>query len=206
MINGIVFDFGGVVQKLVDDRIKAVIKRNLNVCKQDFDKIFDTKLPYVQKGHMTEREFLLELGSEGQNSLPDDCIDWFIEPYMNDSLLYPEIAKLLDLLVDHDCTLSLLSNTIPSHINLNRSRGNFHWFGDNCFLSCETGKLKPEPDAYSYVSEELGIPLSRLLLIDDSSENVNQAGIMGMNVLLHKSETTNVSNIEISLNKYGVLI
>nr|ADE77071.1 unknown [Picea sitchensis] len=55
------------------------------------------------------------------------------------------------------------------------------------FSSCETGKRKPEIEAYLEVSKHLGVPPSSCLFIDDRLANVEVASKLGMAGILFKN-------------------
>lgn len=55
------------------------------------------------------------------------------------------------------------------------------------FSSCETGKRKPEIEAYLEVSKHLGVPPSSCLFIDDRLANVEAASKLGMAGILFKN-------------------
>jgi len=48
------------------------------------------------------------------------------------------------------------------------------------FVSSEIGRRKPEPAAFHYVAEAIGMPLESILFFDDATENIEGARAVGM--------------------------
>lgn len=55
------------------------------------------------------------------------------------------------------------------------------------FNSCEMGLRKPEAAAFRAISEEIGVPLDRILFFDDTAVNVEAAVTIGMPAVLVRS-------------------
>ena len=48
------------------------------------------------------------------------------------------------------------------------------------FLSCEIGLRKPDPEAFTWVSQRIGMPPQRIAFFDDTAENVAGARTAGL--------------------------
>jgi len=55
---------------------------------------------------------------------------------------------------------------------------------DRIFVSHEIGLRKPEPAAFEHVACEIGVPLQRILFLDDTRANVDAAHALGMGTVL----------------------
>lgn len=53
---------------------------------------------------------------------------------------------------------------------------------ERIFVSAEMDAVKPDPAIYSEVADELGIPLDRMVFIDNKSENTDAAAALGVTV------------------------
>lgn len=51
---------------------------------------------------------------------------------------------------------------------------------ERVFVSAELGLLKPEPAIYEHVAHELGIPLGRMVFVDNKASNVEGATALGV--------------------------
>lgn len=66
-------------------------------------------------------------------------------------------------------------------------------------ISAEIGKSKPDPAAYRFVLEKLGLPAEAVLFIDDRVENVAAAQALGLQGIHHKDTTATLSALRIVL-------
>lgn len=105
-------------------------------------------------------EFLLELES------------WLRDPY-------PGAAALLVSLQGRT-RLALLSNTNAVHWGKVARPSGLAGYFEVCFPSHVTGRLKPDADAFTNVSTRMGVPVERILFLDDSPINVAAAIATGM--------------------------
>lgn len=69
--------------------------------------------------------------------------------------------------------VALLSNTNPLHWGV--LRGEFESAFDRCFLSYQTGGLKPDPAAFAAVEAALGVSPAEVLFFDDNAHNIEVA-------------------------------
>jgi glucose-1-phosphatase len=82
----------------------------------------------------------------------------------------------------------LFSNTNPAHYQLWSVR-----YAEALrplrrrFISCEMGLRKPEPEAFEHVAREIGVPLERLLFLDDTEANLEAARRLGVKTVLVRS-------------------
>ena len=53
-------------------------------------------------------------------------------------------------------------------------------FFERVFVSAEMDAIKPDPAIYSEVAAELGIPLDRMVFVDNKSENTDAAATLGV--------------------------
>lgn len=99
---------------------------------------------------------------------------------------FPGVVQLLDVL-KNNYKLACLSNTNPAHIASLRQRSDILDHLDHCFLSHETGLVKPDREAFAHVVEVLGLGPSDILFIDDRVKNVAAAREAGLNAFAANS-------------------
>jgi putative hydrolase of the HAD superfamily len=58
---------------------------------------------------------------------------------------------------------------------------------ERVFVSSEIGSIKPDPKAFLYVAEQLGIESDECILIDDSERNIISAKQLGMKGIVFKN-------------------
>lgn len=96
--------------------------------------------------------------------------------------LLPGVAPLLDDLRAAGAPLYALSNYPPWWTLIEEALGLSRWL-DWRFVSCRTGRRKPEPAAYLGAAAALGLPPTACLLVDDRQGNVDAALAVGMPAL-----------------------
>lgn len=110
--------------------------------------------------------------------------DEFIRRFENwPDELYEGIPGLLDR-VASGYTLALLSNTNPLHWNRSDIGPILEPRFDKLFLSWQTGKLKPDADAFEDVVDYYGVGPGSILFLDDNSLNIQAATACGMRAVL----------------------
>jgi HAD superfamily hydrolase (TIGR01509 family) len=200
----LVFDFGGVVQELMDDAIIRSLVEKLGSPFDQFLAYYKKALPQVQVGRVSEEQFLSDLNKSMGNTTSPLSSDLLISPFLDGSHLYPEMTRLLDELQEKKVEIAVLSNTIPSHARLNRQRNNYHWFGENVFLSCEIGLLKPDPESFEYVANQLDRQQKQLILIDDNEKNIASARAVEITALRHDSKIMPIDRLKVALRNLGI--
>jgi glucose-1-phosphatase len=92
------------------------------------------------------------------------------------------MARALDLLRQLSAAymLGCLSNTNVVHWQRGRAVMQLDTLFDCTFVSCETGLLKPDGEAFQHVIQHTGYSPERILFFDDSQRNVDSAAATGM--------------------------
>jgi HAD superfamily hydrolase (TIGR01509 family) len=131
-------------------------------------------------------------GFERGRLTPEEFADAFLDEFRLD--LGP--AELLRELHDFiggplEGALELLDELRPRYLVACLSNTNrLHWPGmfrrmgllerfERAFVSCETGFLKPDPEAFEHVCRELDLPPREILFFDDARLNVEAARALG---------------------------
>ncbi|MFE0156674.1 HAD family hydrolase [Nonomuraea sp. NPDC059007] len=91
----------------------------------------------------------------------------------------PEMVALVNELADEGRTLGLLSNIIEDLVPVWERTDWLRRFAARTF-SCRIGVAKPDPRAYEVAAGQLGVPMERILFLDDSEANVRAAREVGM--------------------------
>ncbi len=91
----------------------------------------------------------------------------------------PGTLDLIEELHDGGTRLAILSNAGFDFSSPFR-RSPMAQFFERVFVSAEMDAVKPDPAIYSEVAAELGIPLNRMVFIDNKSENTDAAAALGV--------------------------
>lgn len=82
--------------------------------------------------------------------------------------------------------LGCLSNNEEVHWNLLKEKYQAEQWFDRCYLSHEIGMIKPDPEIYLHVLDDLGLKPATILFFDDNPECVEGARRAGMQSRLAK--------------------
>jgi len=175
--DAVLFDLGGVLVELGDPN--DVFGWDGSVGRDDFWRRWLAS-PAVRRfdaGRIDTDTFVRELLAELDLPLTPERFlksfqGWVKGPYAGALPLLQALAP--------DYTLAYLSNVNALHWE--RLRGETALFGpfDAGFPSFEIGRLKPDPEAYRYVLDALGVRAERVVFLDDNQPNVDGARAVGM--------------------------
>lgn len=201
-IDTIIFDYGNVLCPVYNDYIKADIAKTLNLDLTLVEQAWNTLLPDLGVGKITEAEFWTKF------------IDFTkcTEPLPSDSLLSRQLIKryapftttqhTILHLKDHGYKLGVLSNTISAHVEYPKSQGLFDPFLVTIF-SHEVGVRKPDPTIYQLALDRLGSNPKQSVFIDDLLENVQAAISLGIHGIVFTNDTQlrkDLANLGINMN------
>ena len=182
-IDALLFDLGGVVIDVDFDRVFAswadTVNQKFETIKSRFD--FDSQYERHERGEIEASEYFASL----RNILGIDITDdEFIEGW--NSIYVGEIPGIAKLLSDIKKKLPIYSFTNSNETHQRvwsiRFKNILNLF-ENVFVSSEIGKRKPEPEAFRFISDEIGLKPENILFLDDSIEHVMGARAVGMNAV-----------------------
>jgi HAD superfamily hydrolase (TIGR01509 family) len=147
-------------------------------------------------GGMSEEEFLPRFFADGRAYDHDALVRAFREGFR----LLDGVEELLRELALAGVRPHLLSNypvwyrTIEERVKLSR-------FAEWSFVSCDTGRRKPDPEAYLHAARTLERAPSECLFVDDVERNVVAAARLGMRTV----RFVGASELRRELVRHGVL-
>ena len=169
----LLLDLGGVLADLGD----PVAAMGLDVPAEEFWGTW-VNAPVVrafETGQIQEQEFFEAVGA--QVGLAGDSAEkrfhaWQLRPFAGLEAFIKDAAERFEL--------ALLSNTNPIHwAQITAVTPVFSTFAA-LFLSYETGRFKPEADAFEQVIEHFGIAPASIVFYDDTARNVEAARKLGI--------------------------
>ncbi len=197
----IIFDLGNVVINISFDKIfeywAKMSGRDANELKQKFE--FDEMYQQFERGEVKSFTYRKYISEKLELYLSDDEFDnGWNNIYLN---VAPGIVRLLRDL-KFWFRLIALTNTNEIHIQKWKLKyasllSNF----EKVFCSSEIGARKPEKKAYEIVLQYLKLEPNSVVLLDDSSKNVNTASDIGIKGVLVKSHNQIIDE----LKKLGIL-
>jgi putative hydrolase of the HAD superfamily len=194
MKKAIIFDMGGVLVDLDIPGCKQYFKTELG-----YDEIETVLDPCHQKGIFGQLEEGLLSGDEFRRIVKEGSRPGVTDEDVNQAMykilvgIEPyKIDMLHRLAKDYD--LYILSNN--NEISIVCSAGMFKDAGfgldtyfKKCYMSYEMKVLKPAAAFYQVVMDDIGLPPSKMLLIDDSQLNVDAAVAAGLPAIYYKPGT-----------------
>ena len=188
-ITTIIFDLGGVILNLDQDRTLRAFKR-LGI---DMDEIneMSTIFSDFETGKMNANDFRQVI----MTHLKSPATEIEVDAAWNAMLLDLPAERLTYLkFLRKNFKVHLLSNTNSIHIEafnnyLLEEHPNLDWFAqfDKVYYSYEIGLRKPNKDIYEFVLQENNLKPHECLFIDDLKANLNGAGHLGMHTIWAKN-------------------
>jgi HAD superfamily hydrolase (TIGR01509 family) len=179
-IRALLFDLGGVVIDIDFDRVftswAGYANQSLKTIKSRF--AIDSYYERHERGEIEAAEYFNSLRkSLGINITDNEFEEGWNSIYVGE---IPGIAKLLSD-VKEKCPIHSFTNSNKLHqLVWSKKFESILGLFQNVFVSSEMGKRKPEPDAFRFISAEIGLKPKNILFFDDSIENVEGAKSVGM--------------------------
>jgi putative hydrolase of the HAD superfamily len=179
-IEALLVDLGGVIIELDWDRVFAHWARCAGQPVEPIRARFSFDDPYQrhERGEIDARAYYQSLRTSLGLAITDDDFDigW-------KALFTGEISETVDLLhrLEARIPMYLFSNTNAAHQAAwaTRFAGALTPFTAT-FVSSEIGLRKPTPESFLHVADAIGLPPGRILFLDDTLENIEGAGAVGM--------------------------
>jgi putative hydrolase of the HAD superfamily len=188
-ITTIIFDLGGVILNLDQDRTLRAFKR-LGVDLEDINEM-STIFSDFEVGKINANDFRQAIMTHLKGNATENEIDaaW------NAMLLDLPTERLTYLkFLRKNFNVHLLSNTNSIHIDafnkyLLDEHPNLDWYAqfDKVYYSYVIGLRKPNKDIYEFVLHENNLKPHECLFIDDLKANLNGAGHVGMHTIWAKN-------------------
>jgi glucose-1-phosphatase len=191
-IDALLFDLGGVIIDLDVNRIITTWAANAKCDEAElrarYTFVADPYYKRHEKGEISANDYFASL----RNSLDIDISDEaFLEGW--NAIFLDEVPGIAALLEGAAKTWPLyaFTNSNPAHEaywsrRYAKTLGHFR----HVFVSSTIGLRKPDAEAFAHITNETGIPATRMMFFDDSLENVEGArrcGLQAVHVTSQKS-------------------
>ena len=155
-------------------------RMNFNYKKKNSLKNFTKIIQKFQLEEINEKEFWHAIGKELESkklmNLNESLLNRIFQKRcsLNNSMI--NLSKELS---QKDITVGILSNTEPASYSVMENLTSLDHF-EYKFLSYTIGHLKPEPEIYRHVIDNIPFPKEELFFIDDLKSNVESARSEGI--------------------------
>ncbi len=197
MIEGVIFDWGGV---LIDDPRPALMRycaKALGVSEETYTKAHSKFMDDFQRGLLSEEQFWTKVCAELKRPKPKEQSLWG-DAFRTAYSPRPQVFSLVSSLRKNGCKTALLSN---AEVPAKQFFGELQYdMFDVAVFSCVEGIIKPDRKIYEITVAELGLRPEQTAFIDDRIENVNGAKDAGLIAILFR----NVEQVRVELAQLGV--
>ena len=179
-ISCVLFDLGGVIVNWHNSWFIQEVSKEFQLSQEKLSKEFNKNLTNISTGKIVEKEFWHIIGKELESSklmnYEESLLDKIFRKHvsLNNSMI--ELSKTLS---QKGITVGILSNTEHVTFSVVENLLSIEHFKHK-FLSYKIGLLKPEPEIYQYVIENIPFPKEELFFIDDLKSNVESARLEGI--------------------------
>lgn len=199
-IKAIVFDLGGVIA--VTDRQEMIlfIAKSLGISPKEASKALIGLKETSLKGdtdndYWVNEEYWIQYTRAKKIKLPHHWIEKLNEHRLKSVREMPGMLDLVKNLKKQGYQVALLSNVRRSQAIIKRKLGYYDLFNPT-ILSYEIKMRKPRLSAYCYLLQQLNLPASEVIFIDDKLENVAAAKSVGINAILFKNPRQLVNSLK----------
>ena len=179
-ISCVLFDLGGVIVNWHNSWLIQDVSDEFQLQEEKLSKEFYKNLPEISTGKINEKEFWHTIGKKLESkklmNLNESLLDKIFRKRcsLNNSMI--NLSKELS---QKDITVGILSNTEPASYSVMENLTSLDHF-EYKFLSYNIGHLKPEPEIYHHVIDNIPFPKEELFFIDDLKSNVESARSEGI--------------------------
>jgi len=193
-IRAVIFDFGGVLVRMIDDRPRLALAKQLGVPLSRIDDLvfFSESAQRASRGeinvgmHWNAVREALGIRSEDMPKFLEqywsaDDVSWDLLDYIR--TLRPQYK------------VGLLSNAWDDLRQTMHNRWNIDGLFDELIISAEVGLVKPDPRVFQLAVGRLKIEPAQALFIDDMSVNVEAARQEGLEAIQFLNTQQTITDI-----------
>jgi putative hydrolase of the HAD superfamily len=177
----VLFDMFGVLARHQSEEGRDRLVRAAGAPAPAFWEAYWARRPSYDRADVTASEYWRGVGEDLGAHFGRDRIAELVEADVASwSAVDETMVALVEELAASGRRIGLLSN-IPEELAVHYEA--HHPWLDNFHVrafSCRIRRAKPEPDAYRWCQEALGLEPGRILFVDDRGENVRAAQALGM--------------------------
>ncbi len=197
------FDYGEVISRSPSEADKAALLA-VAACGEEFWDPYWSHRDGLDQGTLTIPEYWALVAAElGVTWTASTVHALWIADFRSWWSLEPGTLDLIEELHEGGTRLAILSNAgfdFGSGFRLSPMGA----FFERVFVSAEMDAIKPDPAIYSDVADELGIPLDRMVFVDNKSVNTDAAAALGVTTHHFLGGATGVEGLDAFLRSLAV--
>src|SRR4030066_464775 len=178
-IQAVIFDFGGVLVGMIDDRPRRKLAEQLGVSLSHLDNLVFFSAS-AQKASLGEIDVEMHWKAVGEAlGIKEEAMPQFLQQYWSaDDVNWGLLDFIRSLRPRYK--VGLLSNAWDDLRQTMHNRWNIDGLFDEMIISAEVGMTKPNPRIFHLVVERLGVQPGEAVFIDDILTNVEAARREGL--------------------------
>lgn len=182
MKRAVIFDFGGVLVKTLDQSARHAWDDRLGLARGSVERIVHGSEAWreAQLGRLSVADYWAAVAH--QLHLSDAEVRQLAEDYFSRDALDSALIDFIRQLRAAGHAVALLSNDSPALMDKLRLLGIADLF-DPIIISANIGVMKPDARAYQAVLDALRIPPGQAVFIDDIPANVSGAQVLGIHAV-----------------------
>jgi epoxide hydrolase-like predicted phosphatase len=185
MSYAIIFDFGGVLMKTLDYSYRHAWDDRLQLPRGSVERVVHGSVSWrhAQVNQLGIEEYWQDVAQ--QLKLDDEALTALQTDYFKGDSLDAELIDLIKSLKAKGVRIGLLSNdalSLRAKLALLEIADLF----DPLIISADIGVMKPAPEAFQAVLDQVSLPPERVLFIDDLPENISGANAVGIKGILYQ--------------------
>jgi epoxide hydrolase-like predicted phosphatase len=193
-IQAVIFDFGGVLVQMVDNRARLRLAEQLGIPLSQLDDLvlFSDSAQKASRGEITVGMHWEAVG-EALGIQPED-MPGFLEQYWSSDDVNWELLDTIRKLHPR-YKVGLLSNAWDDLRKTMHERWNIDGLFDELIISAEVKMVKPDPRIFQLTVERLGVLPEEAIFIDDIIENVKAARKEGLFAIQFQDTQTTLDEL-----------
>lgn len=194
-VKAVIFDFGGVLVRMTDDRPRVALAKQLGVSLSTLDNLvfFSESAQQASLGTISvSRHWEAVRAALGINQ---EDMPGFLERYWSaDDVNWTLLDFIRTLRPRYK--VGLLSNAWDDLRLTLHNRWNIDGLFDELVISAEVGVVKPDARIFKLAHERLGVQPEEAIFLDDIAENVTAAQVLGMIALRFTNTQEAIAGIQ----------
>jgi epoxide hydrolase-like predicted phosphatase len=194
-IRAVIFDFGGVLVRMVDDNPRQQLASQLGVTLSRLDELVFSSQSAQQasRGEITVDMHWEEVRKALH--IEPETMPAFLEQYWSADDVNWELLEYIRKLKPA-YKIGLLSNAWDNLRQTMHERWHIDGLFDVLVISAEVNMVKPDPRIFHLALERIGCLPTESIYIDDMEENVMAARREGLIAIHHRDTSSTISALE----------
>lgn len=196
-IKAIIFDWGGVISPGgTPDEVPLHFAEKVAISQQQANQFLSFGLGKLKRKQINLDQFWAYVEQEIGRPIPAENRNIWndVSSFTPDKDLFEYIQQLKK----QNLIVGILSNVYPFTAEAIKLQGWYEGFWP-LILSCRVGLAKPDREIYQLLLEQLELPASQIVFVDDQTKCLTPAQALGMQTIQARSPSQIIQDISVLL-------